>query len=172
MTKNKIFGDVERLAGELPRDIQPVIDFWPEIEAGIDTPPQEQAISPVRNWWVAAAAILIITSSSLTTFVLVDGTDRVVVPTSESRNQPVITGAGLRTPELLAFSALSDEVRDVVITNLDIVRSARADIEHALQKDPHNAGLNSSWLRVYEQELDLLNEATWTNNDLAERVKI
>ena len=172
MTANRNFGDVEQLATKLPRDIQPVNDIWPEIEVRIDTPPQDQAISRVRTGWWAAAAVLLVTTSSLTTYILVDGAGRVAAPTSENRTQPFITGAGLRTPELLAFSALSDEVRDVVITNLDIVRSARAGIEHALQKDPHNIGLNSSWLRVYEQELDLLNEATWTTNDLAERVKI
>ena len=171
--KQKTLSDVEQLARELPRDIEPVIDFWPEIEARIDTPPQEQATGTVRAWSLAAAAaIVLITASSLTTIVLVRGPDTPVPAIAEISSQPVVIVAGLRAPELLAIRALSDEVRDVVITNLDIVRSARAGIEEALRKDPHNTWLNSSWLRVYEQEMDLLNEATWTTDDLAERVKI
>ena len=168
----KTLSHVEQLARELPRDIQPVIDFWPEIDAEIDILPEEQNSGTLRAWPRAvAAAIVLITVSSLTTLFLVSGTDTPVPATAELRKQPVVIGAGLRAPELMAISALSDEIRDVVIMNLDIVRSERAGIEQALQKDPHNTGLNNSWLRVYEQEMDLLNEATWTRNGLAERVK-
>jgi hypothetical protein len=171
--KHETSSHVERLARELPRDIQPVIDFWPEIEARIDIPPEEQTAGTVRSWpQAAAAAIVLITVSSLTTLILVNETDTPSPVIAELNSQPAIIGAGLRAPELLAFSALSDEVRDIVITNLDIVRTARADIEQALRKDPNNTWLHNSWLRVYEQEMDLLNEATWTTNALAERVKI
>lgn len=170
--KRENLSDVERLARELTRDVQPVIDFWPEIEARIDTPPEEQANGTFRTWsWAAAAAIVLITATSFTTIVLMRGIDTPVPAIAEIQNQPALAGGGLRAPELMAMSALSDEVRDVVIINLDIVRSARADIEQALRKDPHNTWLNNSWLRVYEQEMDLLNEATWTTNALAERVK-
>lgn len=168
--EQKTLSDIELLARQLPRDVQPVIDFWPEIEARIDIPPEEPTSGMLRAWpWAAAAAIILIVASSLTTLVLVDETNAPAI--ADLGGQPVVIGAGLRAPELLAMSALSDEVRDVVIANLDIVRAARADIEQALQKDPHNGWLNNSWLRVYEQEMDLLNEATWTTNALAERVK-
>ena len=166
----KSLSQVEQLARELPREIQPVIDFWPEIEAQIDIPPQDQAAGALRAWPRAAAAIALIAVSSLTTIVLVSETDKPVSATAAVRGQTAIIGAGLRAPDLLAMSALSDEVRDIVITNLDIVRAARADIEQALHEDPNNTELYSSWLRVYEQELDLLNEAIWTTNRLAERV--
>jgi hypothetical protein len=161
---------VERLARQLPREIQPVIDFWPEIEAQIDIPPQDQVAGALRVWPRAAAAIALIAVSSLTTIVLVRETDNPVSATAEVGSQTAIIGAGLRAPDLLAMSALSDEVRDIVITNLDIVRAARADIEQALHEDPNNTGLYNCWLRVYEQEMDLLNETIWTTNRLEERV--
>lgn len=170
--KPETLGYIEQLARELPRDIQPVIDFWPEIGARIDVPPEEQSAAAVRAWpRSVAAAVVLITASSLTTLILVRETDAPVPATAQLSVQSAVIGAGLRAAELLAIRALSDDVRDVIITNLDIVRSARADIEQALQKDPNNTWLHNSWLRAYEQEMDLLNEATWTTNALAERVK-
>ena len=118
-----------------------------------------------------AVAVVLVMVSSLTTMMWLRGTATPGPASVKESDRYVTIGAGLRAPELLAISELSDEDRDIVIINLDIVRAARADIEQALKKDPNNTGLHNAWLRVYEQELDLLNEAIWTTNGLAERVK-
>jgi hypothetical protein len=165
-------GQLHRLAQQLPRDIQPATDLWPQIEARLDAPSAEPNVATKRSGlWAAAAALVLVATSSLTTLILVRETGGPAPATAGLGPEPAVIGVGLRAPELLAISALSDEVRDVVITNLDIVRSARADIEQALQKDPNNIWLHHSWLRAYEQEMDLLNEAAWTTNSLAERLK-
>ena len=162
---------VERLARELPRDIPPATDLWPEIEARLDTAatvePNERRIWPQAS----VAAILLVATSSLMTSLLLRDPVTGVEPIEPRLAMPASTVEGLRSPELLAISALSEKDRDILITNLDIVRATRVHIEHMLAKDPTNTSLHNFWLRVYEQELELLNEATWTTNGLAERVK-
>lgn len=169
----EIPSQLHRLAQQLPRDIQPASDLWPEIEARLDAPSAEPNTATNHFWSRAAvAAIVLVAISSLMTLILVRETNGPVPASAGLGPEPAVIAVGLRAPELLAISALSDDVRDVVINNLDIVRSARADIEQALHNDPNNTWLHHSWLRAYEQEMDLLNEATWTTNSLAERLKI
>ena len=170
--EQNISSNVERLARELPHDIQPSTDLWPGIEARLETPCIDQSSASNRRWPQAmAVASVLVMVSSLTTMMWLRGTATPDPASVKESDRSVTIGAGLRAPELLAISELSDEDRDIVIINLDIVRAARADIEQALKKDPNNTGLHNAWLRVYEQELDLLNEAIWTTNGLAERVK-
>lgn len=163
---------VERLAHDLPRDIQPSTDLWPGIEARLESQSTTESAETFR-WWprAAAAAVILVTASSLATMMWLGNTvapgPAVVVGTE----RPLSAGDGLRSPELLAISALSESDRDILMTNLDIVRDARASIERTMETDPFNTSLHNAWLRVYEQELDLLNVATWTTNGLAERVK-
>lgn len=168
----KISSSIDRLARELPQEIQPSTDLWPAIEARLDTSEMADADAAHIRWPQAAGlAVVLIMASSLATTILLRGDDPVTSVTTESVGMPIATDLGLRAPELLAVSGLSDDDRDTVMTSLDILRAARAGIERALRNDPNNTGLHISWLRVYEQELDLLNDAAWTTNGLAERVK-
>lgn len=63
---------LDRLLGELPRDVQPTRDLWPEIKAQIaaDLPLAARRIRTQR-WLQLAAAVLLVIASSVITFLLV-----------------------------------------------------------------------------------------------------
>ena len=169
----KASDSIDRLARELPQKIQPSTDLWPAIEAQLESPSMAGSTGTQSRWLQAAAvAVVLVVASSLATTVFLRGKETQESALAGRISKPMATDPGLQAPDLLAVSGLSDEDRDIVIANLDLVRAARASIEQALQKDPNNTGLHNSWLRVYEQELDLLNDVAWTTNRLAERVKI
>lgn len=167
------FRNIERSARQLPQEIQPSRDLWPAIEARLETTAlPADSVERARRWpQAAAAAIVVVIASSLATTLYFRSNDTPETPVAERSVMPVMTGPGVGAPDLLAVSGLSDDDRDIVISNLDIVRAARISIEKALLQDPYNTALNSSWLRVYEQELDLLNDAVWATSGLDQRVK-
>jgi len=97
--------------------------------------------------------------SSLMTWRVMDN-GRLPALEQASALQEAALAAGLDAPEMLAVNLLSAQVRSEVISSLVIVRMARAGIEEALQQQPNNVQLYELLQFTYEQEADLLDNAT------------
>ncbi len=70
---------------------------------------------------------------------------------------------------MLVVSLLPADVQTEVISGLVIIRLAREGIEEKLRTNPNDPQLLELWRFTYEQEADLLNNATWATIASAKR---
>lgn len=153
--------DPEQLAAQLPREIMPPRDLWPDIEAALGNKKSKAGTAAgagSRRWLQVAAIAVLIIGSSLTTRWLMD--DAVTVDQTLVVGG-ALSGSQLGEPEMLVIDLLPAEAREAVISSLAVVRLAREEIEKELRKEPNNARLHDLLRFTYEQEADLLNDATW-----------
>ena len=162
---------VERAAG-LAKDIAPERDLWPGIEAAIaDTPRRGRGSNHDRRWsWFAqaAAVVLLVGASSGITYVAVkdDGPAVAITPDllfaqtsfAEYELGPDFQDARRRLAVRLEneLERLPPETRAAVEDNLTLIRTAIADINMALEQQPHNTLLQQLLVSTYREELELM----------------
>jgi hypothetical protein len=165
-SNDKLMADAARL----PRSVAPRRDLWPGIEAAI-----AEAVEPPprRRPWLAqaAAVLLLVAASSLITYKLtVDEAD--VSPVANGGNVNLATAsfggeyqlgadyrlarASLQNRLDLVLERLSPEQRAEVEENLDIIQSAIAEINAALEEEPDNVLLRELLLDTYREELAVM----------------
>ena len=169
---------VERAAG-LARDIAPERDLWPGIEAAITNPPRNG-----RHWsWLAqaAAVVLLVGTSSGITYVAVkdDGPAVEIAPdllftqTSFAAYElgPEFQDARSRLAVRLEneLERLPQETRTAVEDNLALIRTAIADINAALEQEPHNTLLQELLVSTYREELELMRRVGGLTQDVMNR---
>lgn len=169
---------VERAAG-LARDVAPERDLWPGIEAAITSTPHNG-----RRWsWFAqaAAVVLLVGASSGITYVAVkDDTPTVEVTPdllftqtsfAEYELGPDFQDARSRLAVRLEneLERLSPETRAAVEDNLVLIRTAIADINAALEREPHNALLQELLVNTYREELELMQRVGGLTQDVMNR---
>jgi hypothetical protein len=172
-------------ARQLPKEIQPARDLWPEIAAGI-----EEANAPPRRkpaavpWYYAmAAAIAFMGLGGLLTLAIVDeGATPGDAPTG-SRTQVADSRAEGGNPDVRPASfgnyaqlgpeyeraraqlaiGLAERIdrlppaeRAKIERNLSEIRRSLREINVALQLDPNNGLLQELLLSTYQQELAML----------------
>ena len=162
-------------AAELPAAVSPGRDLWPGIEQVITAP-----LSPKRPVWTtiwaqAAAVVLLVGGSSTITYMatidggvttqpaVADAPTLVFEPVSGSFGDQYNLGpdfidarrdlAGRLDDEL---ASLSPEARQEVITNIETIRAAIADINKALAEEPDNVLLQELLIDTYRDELSLM----------------
>ena len=157
--------------GELPRDIAPARDLWPDIAAAIGAVP---AARRPRVWfgaspaWALAAAVACVAvgvwigraSLTPTTATLAqsgltqNGVAQRVSYAPDARFARTREGLLSAVSERLA--QLSPDVRAGVEASLATVQRARANIEDALGRDPGKALLQEMLVNSYQDEMRVL----------------
>ncbi|NNF52166.1 MAG: hypothetical protein HKN59_06980 [Gammaproteobacteria bacterium] len=161
------FVELEKVVSELPRDIRPGRDLWPEIHDRMQV--TEGRVGSRMNWWnspIVSAASIAVAASALTFALMKPG------PLDQSR--PADTSAQSASAMLDAgflanrkrlenklegrLTELSPEMQGLVRQNLASIRGSLNEISMALASDPDNADLQDLLLSTYEQELQVMTE--------------
>ena len=179
--------------GELPLEVAPRRDLWPDIAARIEERAQPVAAttrSPAWLWQVAAAVVLVAGSSLLTASLL----DRNVlvqqsaVPAVQANAHAASDGAvvmpaafgpaGQLDPEYVAarrqltqvldqrVAALPTSARAKLEFNLGEMRRAADEINAALAEQPGDPLLEELLLKTYQDELAMLSNISQLTSSL------
>jgi hypothetical protein len=172
---------LDSLLAELPRDVQPSRDLWPEIKAQIVTDAPRAATPLTSRWFQLAAAVTLVVTSSLITFFVVQSSMRTEVVQARQevtqQLQPVLptmpvrfdgheglgksyeeTRAGLDAEYAKRIQNLPPVVRAKVERDLaDLRRSAR-EISATLSQYPTDPLLQDLLVSTYQREIQLLSE--------------
>jgi hypothetical protein len=182
-----------RLA-ELPHEVAPGRDLWPDIAARIEAHTQP-VVSTTRRatWlWQAAAAVVLVAGSSLLTASLLDRSvlmQQSAVPAAPASAHvaqdaavamPAAFGpAGQLDPEYVAtrgqltqvldqrIAALPASARAKLEFNLGELRRAADEINAALDEQPGDPLLEELLLKTYQDELAVLSNVSQLTNSLA-----
>ena len=176
--------DLDRLKAELPRNIEPPRDLWPEIADRISrgkVVSAEFGPARARRAWLrptalaAAAAVLVVLSSTVTTLVL----RRPFQPSTALTTTPGLVAdfAGIELEYVNAADEIlravhAGEVQLSPVTvavlerNLQVIDDAIRESREALARDPANAALRDMVLASYRHKLDLLRRAAAASAEL------
>lgn len=175
------FRALDEAVAEVPREIRPGRDLWPDIEARIDA--EDRRLVAPRSWWqspIVSAASLVVAASALTFALTRPGV--IAEPGSTAGLQA--TTASMLDPGFLAnrkrlenslegrLSELSPEMQGLVRQNLASIRGSLNEINMALAEDPDNADLQDLLLSTYEQELQVMTEITKMPEASARRIDL
>jgi len=172
---NKNFDDeLMATAAKLATDVTPDRDLWPGIEQAISQPAKPARTVWNNVWAQAAAVLLLVGGSSGVTYLAVTedanpsspvagGPTLVFEPVSGSFGSMYNLGPdyqdarrSLEAKVDQELSRLTQEEREAVQKNIEVIRSAIRDINRALAEEPDNALLQKLLLSAYREELDLM----------------
>ena len=166
MTKE--FDDkLDRTARQLATEISPERDLWPGIAEAITTPKRSRWTPMLAQ--AAAVVLLVGTSSAVTYFVTRDSSGPVISVSPELVFEQAAFGGNyhlgpgfqdarnsLRDDLDIELARLSDEAREDVQANLELIHQVIIDINKALEQEPDNVLLQQKLLQAYREELTLL----------------
>lgn len=179
--------NLEQLTRDLPRDIQPTRDLWPDIRHQITR--ESAARGRPRGWLplALAASVLIAVSSTVTLWL--------VMPMSE----PAWEAAGIvwQDPAILAtryagaveaefaparvalhaqlprrLDQLSPKAKDNVLNNLREIDTATQEIRGAIGRDPDAIYLVEMLVALYAREIDLLRQLNQTTKTYSQETQL
>jgi hypothetical protein len=172
---NRFDDELLAKAKRLSAPIMPERDLWPEIERAITSPARPQR-SLWNTVWAQAAAVVVLVggSSGLTYMTMNDGNDPTVPAVAETPvfvfeqasasfgsqytlgpdYQDARRGLVSKLDERLV--SLSPEARAEVMTNMETIRKAIDDINHALAAEPDNVLLQELLINTYRDELSVM----------------
>ncbi|MEJ2513658.1 MAG: hypothetical protein P8080_01175 [Gammaproteobacteria bacterium] len=158
-------------ARELPRQLPPSRDLWPEIRARIEEP----ARPPARrtSWFPAALAASVVVAVALVALLRTSGPSAPPEAMTAGRLPPPPIPASFGPSATLGahyqaaraslagdleqrLEALPPDSREVVARNLAAIHSAVAEINAALENDPGNVFLQQLLMDAYHDELAVL----------------
>ena len=163
--------EILQAASQLKTEISPERDLWAGISEAIEKP-------RTRRWTPmlaqAAAVVLLVGASSTITYLAVkDSQPQTVVATTDMIFEQVSfgnrynLGADFQAArdELVGeldseLERLSPAAGDDIRANLTLIHSAINEMNNALEKDPENIFLQKRLLRLYRDELELLQRVT------------
>jgi len=144
----------------LPREIAPERDLWPGIAARIA--PRRHRLQP---WSVAAGVACLIAIGAIVTALSLH---RQQAPATLASRQPVTRPrpiAAAPSPDertrmiaatIMRSTHQDPHTRAVLLKNLDIVETSITNIQHALNEDPGNSGLQPLLYQQYRNEATLV----------------
>ena len=158
-------------AADLPTEIAPKRDLWPDIEAAIAEPAQQRSSWTPYLAQAAAIVLLVGASSSITYMMTKSGAD--VSPQSGGQialdsefvsfGNNYELGQGFQDARNnlaaqldLELDRLSPDARAGVEENLEVIRSAITEINAALEEEPNNVHLQDLLLKTYRDELTVM----------------
>jgi len=176
------------LAESLPKGVAPERDLWPEIEKVIAMPVRERRSAWNSVWAQAAAVVLLVAGSSSVTYFAVKDEHGIpeVITAGEmfGELQPVSGNFGsrytlgndyldarnqLESSMEKKLMTLTPESREVVITNLNTIRTAIHDLNEALAEEPDNVLLQELLLSTYHEEVALMRRVDGIANSAMRR---
>lgn len=172
-----------RSLAELPRDIEPARDLWPQIEARLrettpvlaDAPAAPRYRRAAQLRWLAAAAMVATLAVGMwigRTLLPLGAPAAVMTP----RNAPVVGGASALDASYVSdpryerqraallrslqarLATMNPQTRDKVMASLATIEKAKEDLEQALGKDPGNALLQELLVNTYQDEMRVLTD--------------
>lgn len=189
--QRKAQAELDRRIAGLSKAVEPDRDLWPEIEARLAETERRQAHG--HWWWGAVAAAvcaaallpLLLHEGPVPEEPVPMATVPLTAPEPVTRGldtagqqlrlrkaavTAVEPGPGYREAraELLGLleqrlGGLAPEDREIVVRNIETIRSALEEIDTALQFNPDNPLLQELMLQTYQRELDVMARV----NDLA-----
>lgn len=170
---------LDREIGRLPRVIEPPRDLWPAIEAALDEEPEGVPYTGPSVWrWAGLAAA--VAAGVMLPFLLReaptadDAPALATVPPPTERAAPELRLRNAATTsispgpeyeaardELLGLlerrlTTLEPEEREIVVRNIEAIRSALEQIDSAMQDNPDDPLLQELLLKTYQTELDVM----------------
>jgi hypothetical protein len=151
---------IERLLGNLPKDIVPPADLWPAVAARLTRKPR---YAPP----MALAAVVAMIAAGLASFVtwaVLQGRSvpRVIqtVAVSGSFEEPrdpkyMLARATMEKTFHQRLALLEPATRAKIESSLAVIQNARNDIRKALAADPQSAVLQQLWESTWHDEFDL-----------------
>ena len=179
MTKE--FDDkLDRSARQLATEISPERDLWPGVAEAIATPKRARWTPMLAQ--AAAVVLLVGTSSAVTYIATKDSSGPVVAVAPELVFEQAAFGGNyhlgpgfqdarnsLRDDLDVELARLSDEAREDVQANLDLIHQVIIDINKALEQEPDNVLLQQKLLQAYREELTLLRRVGGLTRDVMRR---
>ncbi len=178
---NTEFDDkLDRTARQLATEISPERDLWPGIAEAITTPKRSRWTPMLAQ---AAAVVLLVGMSSAVTYIVTkDSSGPVVSVAPELVFEQAAFGGNyhlgpgfqdarnsLRDDLDIELARLSDESREDVQANLDLIHQVIIDINKALEQEPDNVLLQQKLLQAYREELTLLRRVGGLTRDVMRR---
>jgi len=175
-TDDRNYGDLMAAAAELATEVKPGRDLWPGIEQAIAVPARPARTTWNTVWAQAAAVLLLVGGSSGLTYLAVTDSANVTTPVAAGPTLVFESASGsfgskynlgpdyLDAQRDLAgrlddeLAHLTPEVREAVVTNIEAIRKAIAEINIALAADPDNVLLQELLLSTYREELSLMKQ--------------
>ena len=158
---------LDRAARQLATEISPERDLWPGIAEAIATPKRSRWTPMLAQ--AAAIVLLVGTSSAVTYIATKDSSGPVVSVAPELVFEQAAFGSNyhlgpsfqdarnsLRDDLDIELARLSEEARNDVQANLDLIHQAIIDINAALEQEPDNVLLQQKLVQAYREELTLL----------------
>lgn len=175
------FASLEQVVQELPREIRPGRDLWPEIEDRISI--SNRHSSREAHWWnspILSAASLVIAASALTFALTRPGAmdDTALQGVASQATTATLDPGFLVNRKRLEsqlkgrLAELSPEMQGVVRQNLASIRGSLREMSMALASDPDNADLQDLLLSTYEQELQVMTEINRMPGASARRIDL
>ena len=174
-------------AADLATEVKPGRDLWPGIEQAITKPARPAHLVWNTVWAQAAAVLLLVGGSSGLTYLAVKDNAFVTSPVAGAPTLVFESASGsfgsqynlgpdyLDAQRDLAgrlddeLGHLTPEVREAVVTNIEAIRKAIAEINVALAKDPDNVLLQELLLSTYREELTLMKQVNGINSSAMRR---
>jgi len=174
-------------AAKLQTTAEPERDLWPEIEQVISAPLKPQRSAWNKVWAQAAAVLLLVGGSSGLTYLTMTDAEDPATPVLGTQNlifEPVSGSFGSQYhlgPDYIdarrdvagrfdvELENLSPEARQEVQTNIETIRRAIEDINHALAQEPDNVLLQELLINSYRDELALMIQVDGINRSAMRR---
>lgn len=166
-------------ASELPKDVEPPRDLWPDIAGRLAGQPAKVG---TFGWPAAlAAGFLVAAVSALLTWGLLREPEPAatqlvdtavpaeVLPVRYGPNTPLGAAQLAARDELLVrfrerLDQLSPATRESVVKNLAVIQRAADEIDAALAQDPASGLLTELLRNIYRQELQLYSQVVTTGD--------
>ena len=151
-----------RAIKNLDSEMKPERDLWVGIERQIQDHPQKRRKSWSNEWmpYGVAASLVVGFSALLLNVMQLTSEEPGLVSAEHTFNQMQVDYVQLRNPLVQKFGEvnknLDEQTLDDLYRNLDILESARKEIETQVRENPENRKLVEMLMRIHEQELDLL----------------
>jgi hypothetical protein len=148
---------VDSLAVKLEREIEPPVDLWPRIEAELDPARGRRQLAAAALAFVGLAGVIALGIARI---------ERAERPAPVVSIEPSSIGPTDGVAWWLRESEpIPDDVAQVLLQNLELVRGERRDIELALAQSPNNERLRDLWTVAYTAELTLEDHASRVVHD-------
>jgi len=156
---------LDKALSDLPREIEPGRDLWPQIRAEIEaTPSVSQSRKHNSFWqWRLAAGFLLMAMTSAATYLIMRHSEatRVVAMTANADNDAVVNEylrarADLDRQFAERLAALPSATRAKLEGNLADLRRAENELVANINKNPSDPLLHDLLISTYQSEAQLL----------------
>jgi hypothetical protein len=179
--------NLEQLTRDLPRQIQPPRDLWPDILHQITRETAARGRPPGWLPLALAASLLVAVSSTVTLWLVMPMSEPAWQTAGIVWQDPAVLATRYAgaveaefTPARVALRAqlprqldrLGPEARDSVLNNLREIDTATQEIRGAIGRDPKAIYLVEMLVALYAREIDILRQLNQTTTTYAQETQL